>query len=147
MTEHESNTEPTIGEALTESLTKQLAEANASIERIEKNRDYYHSKYTAYENSINRAKDALFEAVKDGDIEADDTLVETLADIFGWSLTTEVEVTLTATFTGTLTMPLGKTLDDIDSDDFNAEITLGWEKNREDWEFELGDTELELEEN
>ena len=147
MTEHESNNEPTIGEALTASLTKQLAEANAAVERIEKNRDYYHSKYTAYENSINRAKDALFEAVKDGDIEADDTLVETLADIFGWSLTTEVEVTLTATFTGTLTMPLGKTLDDIDSNDFNAEITLDWTKNREDWEFELGDTELELEEN
>ena len=147
MTEHESNNEPTVGEALTESLTKQLAEANATIERVERTREFYHSRYTAYENSINRAKDALFEAVKDGDIEADDTLVETLADIFGWSLTTEVEVRLTATFTGTLTMPLGKTIDDIEADDFNAEITLGWEKNREDWEFELGDTELELEEN
>jgi hypothetical protein len=147
MTEHESNTEPTIGEALTASLTKQLAEANSAVERIEKNRDYYHQKYTTLEGFINRGKEALIEAVKDGDIEADHTLVETLADIFGWSLTTEVEVVLTATFRGTLTMPLGKTLDDIDSDDFNAEITLGWEKNREDWEFELGDTELELEEN
>jgi DNA modification methylase len=84
---------------------------------------------------------------KDEDIEADHTLVETLADIFGWSLTTEVEVTITATFMGTLTMPLGKTLEDIDADDFNAEITLGWTKNREDWEFELGHSELELEEN
>lgn len=133
-------------ELVIEGLRKEIEALTASVTRIEKNRDYYHEQKNSYEIAISRAKDALFEAIKEHEIGIDSDLVETIADIFGWSLTQEVTITLTATFEGTLTIPLGNTIDDIDGSDFTADISLDWDRDRQDWEFDLDSTEIELEE-
>jgi hypothetical protein len=150
MSEKESTTEPTVPsatEAMLESLTRQLEEANRNTERMVENRDRLHTEVSVYTKAINKAKDYITTAVKDGDLEASDEVVTELAEIFGWELTQEVNVTFTITAEGTLTIPLGKSVDDLSSSDFSIDITLDWDRDREDWELEIDSTDIEFEEN
>jgi len=150
MSEHESTTEPTeltITEAMVENLTRQLEEANRSTERMVENRDQVLSQMSVYTRAINKAKEYITTAVTDGDLDADDEVVIELADIFGWELTKDVNVRFTITAEGTITIPLGKSIDDLSSYDFSAEITLDWDKDRQDWELEIDSTDIEFEEN
>jgi hypothetical protein len=143
MSEESKNPELTA-DAMIESLTTQLAEANSRVERIETNRDYYSGRADYYSKQIEKAKTYIVEAVESEDLDADDEVVTSLAEIFGWELTTEVEATVTATFRVTLTVPIGKSADDLDGE-LTADLTLDWQRNREGFDLSIDNTEVELE--
>jgi hypothetical protein len=139
MSEHESTPEVTI-----ESLTSELESVKADLERTKRNRDHYYDRETRFSNEIDRAKEYIFEQIKSGDLDAEDEVVTSLAEIFGWELTSEVEATVTATFRVTLTIPIGKSADDLDGE-LTADLTLDWERSREGFDLDIDDTEVELE--
>ena len=139
MSEHESTPEVTI-----ESLTSELESVKADLERTKRNRDHYYDRETRFSNEIDRAKEYIFEQIKSGDLDAEDEVVTSLAEIFDWSLETKVEATVTATFRVTLTVPIGRSADDLDGE-LTADLTLDWERNREGFDLDIDDTEVELE--
>jgi len=144
MSEESTTPEFLTPEATIEKLTNDLAEANSRVERMEVNRDYYANRANNYSTAIDKAKDYIFEQVKNEELDAEDEVVTSLAEIFGWELTTEVEATVTATFRVTLTIPMGKSADDLDGE-LTADLTLDWERNREGYDLSIDDTEVELE--
>lgn len=144
MTEHESTTEPTVADATIASLTSELESVKADLERTKNNRNFYAERYNALDIQVDKAKDYIFEAVKNGDLDAEDEVVTSLAEIFDWELETKVEATVTATFRVTLTVPMGKSADDLDGE-LTADLTLDWERNREGYDLDIDDTEVELE--
>lgn len=139
MSEHESTPEVTI-----ESLTSELESVKADLERTKNNRNYYSERYTSLDRAVDKAKDYIFEQIKSGDLDAEDEVVTSLAEIFDWELETKVEATVTATFRVTLTIPIGKSADDLDGE-LTADLTLDWERNREGYDLDIDDTEVELE--
>lgn len=143
MSEHESTPEVTT-EVTIESLTSELESVKADLDRTKNNRNYYSEKYQALDRAIDKAKDYIFEQIKSGDLDAEDEVVTSLAEIFDWELETKVEATVTATFRVTLTIPIGKSADDLDGE-LTADLVLDWERNREGYDLDIDDTEVELE--
>lgn len=66
---------------------------------------------TLYEK-IHKAETYMVDAVDTGD--ADETILEGLSMIFDWETTKEVDVTVTAVFKGTITVPRGFNTDYLD---------------------------------
>lgn len=139
MSEHESTPEVTI-----ESLASELESVKADLDRTKSNRNYYSEKYQALDLAVDKAKDYIFEQIKNGDLDAEDEVVTSLAEIFDWELETKVEATVTATFRVTLTVPIGRSADDLDGE-LTADLTLDWERSREGYDLDIDDTEVELE--
>lgn len=144
MSEESTTPEFLSPEATIEKLTTELAETKSEVERLRSNRDFYSKRAENFSRSIDRAKEYIFEQVKNGDLDAEDEVVTSLAEIFDWELTTEVEATVTATFRVTLTVPMGKSADDLDGE-LTADLTLDWQRNREGFDLSIDDTEVELE--
>jgi sugar-specific transcriptional regulator TrmB len=144
MSEESTTPEFLSPEATIEKLTNDLAEAKSEVERIRSNRDFYANRADNYSRSVDRAKEYIFEQIKSGDLDADDEVVTSLAEIFDWELETQVDATVTATFRVTLTVPIGKSADDLDGE-LTADLTLDWERSREGFDLSIDDTEVELE--
>lgn len=144
MSEESTTPEFLSPEATIEKLTTELAETKSEVERLRSNRDFYSSRANNYSTAIDRAKDYIFEQIKSGDLDAEEEVVTSLAEIFDWELETQVEATVTATFRVTLTVPIGKSADDLDGE-LTADLTLDWERNREGFDLSIDDTEVELE--
>lgn len=113
------------------------------LERITEQRDRYLTQYRALENKVSTAKDLLVTAVTDSEIEADATFVEEMAELFNWTLTTQVEVTIQATIKGTITIPLGNDLSDLNSRGFDLDLSLDRYTNSGDWEFDQSDFDID----
>lgn len=113
------------------------------LERITEQRDRYLTQYRALESKVSTAKDLLVTAVTDSEIEADATFVEEMAELFNWTLTTQVEVTIQATIKGTITIPLGNDLSDLNSRGFDLDLSLDRYTNSGDWEFDQSDFDID----
>ncbi len=144
MSEESTTPEFLSPEATIEKLTNDLAEAKSEVTRLKSNRDYYYERSNIYSTAIEKAKEYIFEQIKSGDLDAEEEVVTSLAEIFGWELETQVEATVTATFRVTLTVPIGKSADDLDGE-LTADLTLDWERSREGYDLSIDDTEVELE--
>jgi hypothetical protein len=65
-------------------------------------------------SNISSAEDWFQERLEDGSTDEDDLI--RLAEIFGWVTTKDVEVTITITASGTVSVPIGSDLSDLTSD-------------------------------
>lgn len=72
----------------------------------------------------------------------EDELVE-LAEIFGWDTTKEVDVIITITASGTLSVPLGKSVEDAEGD-IEVDISVGYSS---DFILDVSTDSVELSEN
>jgi hypothetical protein len=111
--------EPTIAElqARVAQLTETLAQAN---QRISDEMD----KVGNLESKIYKAEQA-FKDILAGDMDASDiveTYGEALTEHLGWQFAREVEIEISVTWRGTIELPHGVDVDDLDVDDFGIEI-------------------------
>jgi len=99
-----------------ESVTQTLAQAN---QRISDEMD----KVGNLESKIYKAEQA-FKEILAGDIDASeivDTYGQIFADHFGWEFTREVKIEINVTWRGTIELPYGVDVDDLDIDDFGID--------------------------
>jgi hypothetical protein len=116
-------------------LEAQLASAQAS-------RDYYQKLSTERWDTIIRAREAI-ENVLSGDINAEQTYSEFAEafDLLGVENEHEVEFELTITYKGTITLPRGTGIDDLNADDFGLN-----EPEHSIYYTNVWDTEIDLSE-
>ena len=92
----------------------------ARIEELTRDKDYWHQKHLALETKVSQAEEA-FKEILAGDTEATDiidTYGKAMADHLGWEFTREVEIDITVTWRGTVSLPFGTDVEDLDIDDF-----------------------------
>lgn len=128
-----------------------LAEDNANlldeIERLKGVNSSHWQTQLRTEQKIERAFELICEEMNDGNLDEDSKIAEGLAEIFDWEYEREVEVVITAKISGTITIPAGKTLEDIE-DEFDATLTLNYRKEREGYSWSSSSVdEIEIEEN
>lgn len=94
----------------------------------------YQRMYDNLQDQVDRAKRA-FEAVLAGHVEPEEELqtYSEMIEALDWEFTREVQVTITAYWSGTITLPYDKDLDDLSMDfstpechDEGVEMDLGW---------------------
>ena len=113
------------------------------LERITEQRDRYLTQHRALVSKILDAKELLVTAISDSELEADDTFVTEIAELFDWTLTRDVDVSVSVTIKGTLTIPLGKDLSDFDATGFDLDLSLDRYTNDGDWDWEQNDYDIE----
>ncbi len=113
------------------------------LERITEQRDRYLTQYRALESKVRTAKDLLVTAVTDSEIDADATFVEEIAELFDWTLTRSVDVSIEVTIKGTLTIPLGKDISDFNANGFDLDLSLDRYTNDGSWDWEQSDYDIE----
>lgn len=112
------NTE--LSNTLTEA-TDVLKEVKARLIATEEARKFAVSKLDFYREMVDKASDILKTAIANGEVDGEDDFIVELCDALGVELTQEVEIVVTATWRGTLTIPLGKDVSDYE-DYFEASI-------------------------
>jgi phosphoglucomutase len=85
----------------------------------------------------------LVTAVTDSEIDADATFVEEIAELFDWTLTRSVDVSIEVTIKGTLTIPLGKDISDFNANGFDLDLSLDRYTNDGSWDWEQSDYDIE----
>lgn len=113
------------------------------LERVTEQRDRYLTQHRALVSKILDAKELLITAISDSELNADDTFVTEIAELFDWTLTRDVDVSVSVTIKGTLTIPLGKDLTDFDSTGFDLDLSLDRYTNDGDWDWEQNDYDIE----
>ena len=82
------------------------------------------------QSMINEFESALKEDIAEGNL--DGGLAEAYASIFGFSLETVYNFTITVTFSGSVTVPLGQDIDDLESN-LSASLDTGYSDFDLDW--------------
>lgn len=108
-------------------LENELALAKTNTEMAQaKAQESYH-RYNNLFGSISKAEEA-FKDILSGDTDSAE-IVESygavLAEYLGWEFTREFEIELTVTYRGTIELPFGKDVDDLDASDFSVESYIG----------------------
>ena len=98
-------------------ISKMRDTITAQINTIES----LNNRIASLENSIARAEKYLSSAFGDDDL--DERIFTDVADIFGWKTTKEINVTVTAVWSGTITVPIGTDTDYLD-ENFDVECNL-----------------------
>ena len=107
------NTPVTMTEYLTvESLGTKVDQLNNSLDSMTADRDFWRGKALGYSDKIA----SLEEYIKDNFDYIDEDVSQSIVDIFGLSITKEYDVTVTVTFSGTVSAPLNYDMDSLDSD-------------------------------
>lgn len=88
------------------------ADLNAENGRLNMNIESLRSQINRYANEQSEFESRLTEAVENGEIDND--LAKEFADIFGLELTKEYVITITGSWSGTVTVPLGESIEDLD---------------------------------
>jgi hypothetical protein len=95
--------------------------------------------------SIANAESIVKEAMENDNIDTD--LATELAEAFGWEMTKEVDVVITASIRATLTLPIGKSVSDVESG-LSVDVSLDWTTENEGFEISVDYTDsIEIEEN
>ena len=84
----------------------------------------------------------LEDFLKDNHSDMDESHVEEIAGIFGISLTVDYDVTINVTFTGTITVPMGYDMDDLEND-IQARIEHGYYGNS-DIDIDVSEDHLDI---
>lgn len=114
---------------------KRLAKYNArELSRFYRDSERYQKSAEDLEAKIRFAERYLKENYEDLELHADE-----LAEILGITLTNEVEFEMTVTITGTITLPMGKSFDDLSEYDFDVELSC----NEMDYELDHYDVDIE----
>jgi hypothetical protein len=111
-----------------------LEEQAKQIIELTKDKDYWHQKHLALSVKVDTALEA-FKEILDGDMDSEQTIkdFDEVIKALDWKLTKDVQVTVTATWSGTISMPYGTDLADIsirfqdpEIDEPNMDMDLGW---------------------
>jgi hypothetical protein len=113
------------------------------LERITEQRDRYLTQHRTLVTKVATAKDLLITAVRENELEADADFVEKMAELFDWTLTRDVDVSVDVTIKGTLTIPLGKDLSDFDATGFELDLSLDRYTNSGAWDWEQNDYDID----
>ena len=77
------------------------------------------NQYEAMKNRVNKVRDYLIENYDELEDHADE-----IAQLLGIDLTKSVEVQIEVTFTATIAIPVGKSIDDLSEYDFDVDLML-----------------------
>lgn len=104
-----------------------LDSALAKIAELEKSVEYKHDEMLSYKKAwddlrdkVNNAQEA-FKEILAGDMDAKDimdTYGKAMAEHLDWDFYNEVEIDITVTWRGTISLPFGTDVEDLDIDDF-----------------------------
>jgi hypothetical protein len=104
-----------------DTVSDTLKELKSTLTATEGARQYAVGKMDKYRGMVEKASDILKTAITNGEVDGEDEFIVELCDALGVELTQEVEIRVTATWAGTLTIPLGKDASDYE-DYFEASI-------------------------
>jgi hypothetical protein len=95
-------------------------------------------------SNISTAEEIVKEALENETIDAD--LAKELAEAFGWEMSKDVDVVITASIRATLTVPIGKSVSDVETG-LSVEASLDWSTENEGFEISVDYTDsIEIEE-
>ncbi len=124
-----TTTEPIIDQLIATRITE-LEASNADLEaklaEMTTAKDSWYKSWSDLTVDIRRAE-AEFKDVLEGDTDAEDIIKAygpALSQL-GWEFTREVEIEVTVTYRGTIELPVGKDVDDLDASDFSVESYIG----------------------
>lgn len=112
---------------VTQACDNRIAELEAKVAELGKSVEYKHEEMLRYKeawdtlrNNVSNAESA-FKEILSGDVDAT-SIMETygavLVEHLSWDLENEVEVVITVTWRGTVSLPFGTDASDLDIDDF-----------------------------
>lgn len=117
-----NTTEPTI-----EELKAKVAELETKLAEMTASKESWYENWSGLKASIRKAEEG-FRDILGGDMDATE-IIESYGAVFaehlGWEFTREFEIELTVTYRGTIELPFGKDVDDIDASDFSVESYIG----------------------
>jgi hypothetical protein len=115
---------PTIATPSIEMLQARIAELDNQLAEMTTSKESWYQSWSELRASIHKAEQA-FRDILAGDMDASD-IVETYGEAFtehlGWQFAREVEIEISVTWRGTIELPHGVDVDDLDVDDFGIEI-------------------------
>jgi hypothetical protein len=121
---------------LSETLTNTadlLQDVKKTLTATEEARQYAVSRMDYYREIVDKASNILKTAIANGEVDGEDDFIVELCDALGVELTQEVEIVVTATWRGTLTIPLGK-----DASDYEEYFEASIETTDSDMDFAYG---------
>ena len=121
-----------MSETLTEA-TDVLKNVKERLIETEQSRKFAVSRMEMYREKVEKASDILKTAISNGEVDGEDEFIVELCDALGVELTQEVEIRVTATWSGTLTIPLGK-----DASDYEEYFEASIETTDGDMDFAYG---------
>jgi len=121
-----------MSETLTEA-TDVLKNIKERLIETEQSRKFAVSRLEMYREKVEKASDILKTAISNGEVDGEDEFIVELCDALGVELTQEVEIVVTATWRGTLTIPLGK-----DASDYEEYFEASIETTDSDMDFAYG---------
>jgi predicted transcriptional regulator len=100
------------------------ADLEAKLADAQERRDFWLTCHDELTRNVRKAEQA-FRDILAGDMDASDiveTYGEALTEHLGWQFAREVEIEISVTWRGTIELPHGVDVDDLDVDDFGIEI-------------------------
>ena len=98
-------------------LNTEINRLNSELEIATGDRDFWRDKYNARMNQI----DSLEAYIKENFDYIDENVSQEIVDIFGFNITKDYDVTITVTFSGTVSVPLNYDMDNLEND-LNASL-------------------------
>lgn len=143
MSEHE-NPETPAEEVSIETLLAKVASLESNLAYKTSQFDRAIADRNELKSQITQAENLVVEAVKEEVLDGDSEFVTSLAEIFEWELTEEHSVKIIIEVTGTITTPLGKSLEGLE-DEIEAEISLSYDRRNDGYDLDLDyGTEVEI---
>ncbi len=143
MSEHENPETPTE-EVSIETLLAKVASLESNLAYKTSQFDRAIADRNELKSQITQAENLVVEAVKEEVLDGDSEFVTSLAEIFEWELTEEHSVKIIIEVTGTITTPLGKSLEGLE-DEIEAEISLSYDRRNDGYDLDLDyGTEVEI---
>jgi len=143
MSEHE-NPETPAEEVSIETLLAKVASLESNLAYKTSQFDRAIADRNELKSQISQAENLVVEAVKEEVLDGDSEFVTSLAEIFEWELTEEHSVKIIIEVTGTITTPLGKSLEGLE-DEIEAEISLSYDRRNDGYDLDLDyGTEVEI---
>jgi exonuclease VII small subunit len=102
-------------------LERTIEKMQEKIDTLEKSLAYWQDRGTTYSNQIAQ----LEEYVKDQFDYIDENISQSIVDIFGLNITKDYDVTITVTFSGTVTAPLNFDMDTLE-DSMSASLEASY---------------------
>jgi hypothetical protein len=143
MSEHE-NPETPAEEVSIETLLAKVASLESNLAYKTSQFDRAIADRNELKSQISQAEDLVISAVKDEVLDGESEFVTSLAEVFEWELTEEHSVKIIIEVTGTITTPLGKSLEGLE-DEIEAEISLSYDRRNDGYDLDLDyGTEVEI---
>lgn len=143
MSEHE-NPETPAEEVSIETLLAKVASLESNLAYKTSQFDRAIADRNELKSQITQAENLVVEAVKEEVLDGDSEFVTSLAEIFEWELTEEHSVKIIIEVTGTITTPLGKSLEGLE-DEIEAEISLSYDRRNDGYDLDIDyGTEVEI---